>query len=174
MLLNVQELRAAKARLTLQETIDVADLLSQVPGVRPAGPLKADVKAEPSGEFVHVDGQLDCNLEWTCVRCLTKFEEPLHIPYNESFKQVSQEVADLGEQDDEDFVPFHGDRLELRPYLQDELLLNLPLSPTCSEDCKGLDPETGEDLNGKPERPQPIKIDPRLEALKGWFDSERS
>ncbi|CAI6024624.1 YceD family protein [Cohnella sp. JJ-181] len=174
MLLNVQELKAAKTKLELRETIDIADLLSQVPGVRPAGPLQADVTAEPSGEFVKVAGKLDCNLEWTCVRCLTAFEEPLHIPYAESFKQVSQEVAALGEQDDEDFVPFHGDRLELRPYLQDELLLNLPLSKTCSEDCKGLDPETGENLNGKPDRPQPIKIDPRLEALKGWFDSERS
>lgn len=174
MLLNVQELRAGKTKIALHETIDVADLLSQVPGVRPAGPLAADVTAEPAGEYVEVNGTLDCNLEWTCVRCLTAFEEPLHIPYGERFKQVSQEVAELGEQDDEDFVPFHGDRLELRPYLQDELLLNLPLSPTCSEDCRGLDPETGENLNGKPERPRPAKIDPRLEALKGWFDPERS
>lgn len=174
MQLNVQELKAARDKIALRESFDVSGPLSQVPGVRPVGPLEASVTAEPSAEFILVEGRLDCNLEWTCVRCLTSFQEPLHIPYGERFKQVSFEVAALGEQDDEDFVPFHGDRLELRPYLEDELLLNLPLSPTCREDCRGLDPETGENLNGKPERPSPVKIDPRLEALKGWFDSERS
>ncbi len=48
---------------------------------------------------------------------------------------------------DEDTYPLEGDHLDLRPLVRDALLLELPLAPLCQEDCRGLCPTCGADLN---------------------------
>ncbi|MCC3373040.1 DUF177 domain-containing protein [Cohnella sp. REN36] len=168
MLLNVQELANRKEPAVLEESIDVNPLFAETRDVTPLSPLQAKVTAVAADGVVNVTGTLTGKLQLLCSRCLTPLEVEYEFPYGETFKHVSQEVADRGEQDDEDFVPFHGERLELRPYVEEEMVLSLPLAPLCKEDCKGLCPDCGQNRNETDCKCQQQKIDPRLEALKGW------
>jgi uncharacterized protein len=48
---------------------------------------------------------------------------------------------------DEDAYVLVDDLLDLEPLARDAVLLELPLAPLCSEDCLGLCPECGANLN---------------------------
>jgi uncharacterized protein len=55
--------------------------------------------------------------------------------------------------------------LDLRPALREEWLLAAPTFALCREDCKGLCPRCGADLNDGPHDCAQPEVDPRWEAL---------
>ncbi|HEY9076019.1 MAG TPA: DUF177 domain-containing protein [Anaerolineaceae bacterium] len=76
-----------------------------------------------------------------CVRCLADFLQPLKTTFSELYAidQRSTTDADL-------ILPEDGN-LDLEPLLGEYMLLEVPISPLCKPDCKGLCPICGEDLN---------------------------
>ena len=63
-----------------------------------------------------------------------------------------------------------GDFLDLEPVLRDAVVLALPLTPLCQEDCSGLCVECGERLDDLPEDHAHGTPDPRWAALQGLTD----
>ena len=64
----------------------------------------------------------------------------------------------------------HDDRLDLSQWARDALVLDLPEQILCREDCAGLCPMCGKDLNLEPHEHEEERIDPRwaeLEKLRG-------
>jgi len=59
---------------------------------------------------------------------------------------VREHYAPDGE-GDEDAYPLEGDELDLEPLARDAVLLDLPLAPLCSVDCRGLCPQCGANWN---------------------------
>lgn len=170
MLLNVQELAQRKEPVTLQDSFDAGHALAGLHGVTPLGPLTAELTAVYADRAIDVTGTISCRVRLQCSRCLDPIEEQMTVPFEETFKVVSKETAEQGEQDDEDFVPIHGERLDLRPYVEEELVLHLPLAPLCREDCEGLCPECGQNRNERECGCSREKIDPRFASLKDFFD----
>ena len=62
-------------------------------------------------------------------------------------------------------------QLELDELLGDVFILDLDTKNLCSEDCKGLCPGCGADLNVEPCR-CPKEIDPRLAGLAKFFEQD--
>ncbi len=170
MQLHIQELLARKEPVRLQETLDVSPLFADVRDAEPLGPMSADLTVNVSGRLIEATGQLTGKIRFLCSRCLAPLEETYCIPYAETFKPVPKDQAEQ-EAEEADYVPVSGDRLELRPYLEDELLLNLPLAPLCDEACRGLCPVCGQNLNEGECGCERERIDPRLAALKDWLDN---
>ncbi len=56
--------------------------------------------------------------------------------------------------------------IDLWPFVREQILLAAPPSPLCSEGCKGLCPECGQDLNLADCGHRQVVTDPRWEALK--------
>jgi len=168
MQLEVQSLLARGEPVHLRESLDVAPLLAGMRGAEPAGPMEAELTARPAGGLIEVSGRLTGRIRLSCSRCLTPLEETYEIPYEETFKPVPEGRED--KEEDADIVPFSGSRLELRPYLESELLLHLPLAPLCDEACRGLCPECGQNLNERECGCRRERIDPRLEALRKLLD----
>jgi uncharacterized protein len=113
------------------------------------GPVRGTLDVEMSGERVSVRGWLDATTRLECARCLTPFEFRLEIPF-ESFAERSG-TAPRREQDElerDAYMTFHdGRRLDLRTRIRENLLLEVPMTPHCREDCAGLCPRCGADLN---------------------------
>ena len=61
------------------------------------------------------------------------------------------------------------EKLDLRPFLEEALLVFMPFAPLCDKDCKGLCQSCGENLNERTCDCKHEKIDPRFEALKDLF-----
>jgi uncharacterized protein len=79
-------------------------------------------------------------LEGPCMRCLTDAHPVIEVD--------TREVEQPGDGEDlhTPYLDNEG-RLELRGWVRDALLLTLPARLLCREDCRGLCPVCGEDLN---------------------------
>jgi uncharacterized protein len=64
------------------------------------------------------------------------------------------------------------DIVDLTPYIEETVLLGLPYIPVCMTECKGLNPETGANLNVDPTALPEARIDPRLAVLQQWLDKK--
>ena len=117
-----------------------------------AGKLAADVTLERSGDNLSVRGTLQGSAVLDCVRCLRTFELPLRVPF-EAFAERAGTGSRREEEELErdDYMAFHdGRELDLSQEAHDAIVLELPIAPHCREDCKGLCPRCGADLNEGP------------------------
>lgn len=103
-------------------------------------PLKIDAGFGLFDECVRVEGTVDTSLTAQCSRCLTDVTIPVHTDFSEIF------MSDPG---DEDVYAFNGETksISLDQMILDMLSTDLPMQILCSETCKGLCPECGQNLN---------------------------
>jgi uncharacterized protein len=79
------------------------------------------------------------------------------------------------EEDDEDILLLDGDLLDVEPVLRDAVVLALPLSPLCSDDCTGLCPQCGVRLaDAEPGHQHDDAVLPEWESLRqlNGFESD--
>jgi uncharacterized protein len=171
MILHVQELLSRQHPVELNGSFDVAELFRETRDVIPLGPLAYRLTAQASDRTIIVAGELTCTMRLLCARCLAPMDESFVLPFEEHFRVVGKEDG-LPADEDADDVTITGERIDLRPYLEEELVVHLPLAPICSEQCKGLCPTCGANLNEQPCACKHERIDPRLEALQNWFKTE--
>ena len=126
------------------------------------------------GQVVRVEGgySLDGHLWYSgrleCSRCL----EPYPFDEDQDFSLLlykrraptSEEVA----LDDEDLdVWFYDDpKVPVAPIAEERIQIAVPMKPLCREDCRGLCPRCGQDLNEGLCGCAVESIDPRWEALQ--------
>jgi uncharacterized protein len=116
-------------------------------------PVQAELGVEQSGEQVSVRGRLVAVAELECVRCLKRFEFSLH-PAFDVFADRTGKARRPQEEDElerDGYMMFHdGRHLDLRELARETLMLEIPMAPCCREDCRGLCPRCGADLNDGP------------------------
>src|ERR1700741_2442387 len=102
----------------------------------PAGAdVALDLRFEAVSEGVLVTGSAVAPLTGECARCL----EPLTSTIEVSFQELYRYLPDPGEDENDGEERFlDGDYLALEPAFRDAVVLALPLSPLCSDDCQGL------------------------------------
>ena len=116
-------------------------------------PIRAELGVEKNGEQVSIRGRLNAVAELECVRCLKRFALPvspafeIYAERSGSGRRPREEV----ELERDGYMVFHdGRRLELAEAARELLLLEVPVAPHCREDCRGLCPRCGADLNEGP------------------------
>lgn len=160
-----------------------------------ATPLKASFR-KVSGR-VHVRGSFVATLNVPCKRCLKdqKLELPVEFSlrmieesHRESVKDEPEvegapkrhvkrrskkdddeqaELAASFELDEIDAEPFNGKSIDMNPIVREQLLLALPVTVLCKEECKGLCTVCGNDLNESDCGHGNVKeVDVRLAKLK--------
>lgn len=116
------------------------------------GSVRGVFRIERSGDTVSIRGDVISSAQLECVRCLRAFELELVSPVTLLAERSSHSAR--GEQielEREAHMLFHdGRRLDLRESAREALLLEMPISPHCREDCRGLCPKCGEDRNEGP------------------------
>ncbi len=158
-----------------------------------ATPLSASFK-KVSGR-VFVIGHFSASLKAPCKRCTTDVPVPIDVDfslrmipeptaprvddatdaapakgrrkYQKKEDDGQAEVAASFELDEIDAEPFDGKTIDLDPVVREQVLLALPVSVVCREDCKGLCSTCGQDLNEKDCGHGKVKeVDVRLAKLK--------
>jgi uncharacterized protein len=118
----------------------------------------ARLSRTPQGILLQVDFKALINLE--CVRCLTSFQQTLNIIFTELYAFSQRYVTDSGL-----IMPETG-IIDLTPVLREYILLEIPISPLCRPDCKGLCAICGNNLNESTCNHEDDSGDPRLASLK--------
>ena len=129
------------------------------------GPLHVDLTARSVGEGVFVRGTVRGTLRLPCRRCLVETEHRL----DETVDFLFDEIRDDEEDDMEGEVyalPARGDELDLTEAVREQVLLRVPQYVVCREECRGLCPRCGADLNEAPCDCGPEEEDSPWGALK--------
>ena len=116
-------------------------------GLELARPLDVDLTAHDVGEGVLVRGTLKTAVRLACRRCLEPVEHPVDA-HVELFFAPPAEGDDEHADDGEVYpLPARGDDLDLTGAVREQVLLETPEFALCREDCRGLCPTCGRDLN---------------------------
>lgn len=86
-------------------------------------------------------GEFQGITELECVRCLEGFSQHLHTTFDELYAFDERSISDSGLLVPEDGV------IDLAPLVREYLMLEVPISPLCKLDCRGLCATCGENLN---------------------------
>lgn len=146
-------------RLDLPVTLDAVRLSEQGYEPVPAAPeARLDISRMLGGGYA-MQLRFEGSIAGPCMRCL----KPTVTPVSVDVRELKQPGATKEEQLDSDYV--EGDDLELARWANDSFVFSLPVRVLCQEDCKGLCPECGADLNEDPDHRHDPAPDPRLSAL---------
>ncbi len=99
---------------------------------------------------VRCQGRLSGSLALSCDRCLGPATLALDVPLDFTFMPPSEALPGTDDTFDPDDVDYaHHDRevVDLDAVVREQVLLSLPLSTLCQEECRGLCPSCGQDLN---------------------------
>lgn len=126
-------------------------------------PLRIDLVIYRSGEEVFAEGRVEGRVGFPCYRCLEPAAAPLSGSFRVTYLPAPAEIAgarrsETGEAPAEDMagapdpgdvdVYYHVDGVfDLLPMLREQILVALPHRALCGENCKGLCPSCGADLN---------------------------
>ncbi len=152
---------------------------SEEDGVVGASDVTINVSLSKVGNEIFAAGRLGGAVRLQCGRCLEEFDYNLEaelyapfLPKAGGGKEPSPKSEAEGpkEVDEGDVNYYKGKTLDLYSVLRDQLFLALPLKPLCREECKGLCPTCGADLNKGPCSCKAKKGDTRLAALKKLKD----
>ena len=105
-----------------------------------------------SGKSFDIRGTINCKKSFICDRCLKPSTENQEIKFDEEI----------------DPTVIFDNIVDLENLIRDNLLAAQSIKNLCKEDCKGLCPKCGVDLNETTCDCDRCVIDPRLEALKNF------
>lgn len=90
-----------------------------------------------------VTGKFQATFSVECVRCLRGFDHTVRWEMTELYAFNEKSVTDS------DLILPEDAQIDLAPLIRDYALTEVPISPICKPDCKGLCPTCGQDLNQK-------------------------
>jgi len=127
-----------------------------------------DVDRQEPGRY-RLAGTVQGELELNCSRCLEPFRMPVTAAFDLRYvprtENTGDEEREVGE-DDLTTAFYDEDQIDLSELIAEQLQLALPMKPLCSEDCKGLCPHCGTNLNTGTCHCNQEWVDPRFAALK--------
>lgn len=153
--------------------------IEYAPDVRQSGPLAlsgtADLLVEHRGpkqfvEDIRLRASYTGPFELQCARCLDPIAQQIHGEFDLLFRPhaVDADSSERAITEEETEIGYYdGSGLLLEDVVREQVLLSLPSRTLCQDNCKGLCPNCGENLNGSDCRCDPSPADPRWHALAG-------
>ncbi len=122
-------------------------------------PVKVTGKAENRAGIMQIVADADFTVDTVCSRCL----KPIRVPKTQS---ITRAFADeLQDEENDDILLIEGDTVDVDEIISEAIVLEMDYVFLCSEDCKGLCPRCGADLNMTKCSCEPEVSDPRLAVL---------
>lgn len=131
-------------------------------------PIKGKVFVQRADEGVLVRGRLEGEVAVPCVRCAE--DAPVHIDARfDEYEEIPPENAKRGDLDHGGYIVHdrHAPMLNLAEVGWEQFMLALPVQAVCREDCKGLCPTCGANLNESACGCEKTTVDPRMAPLSG-------
>ncbi|MDQ7838473.1 MAG: DUF177 domain-containing protein [Thermodesulfobacteriota bacterium] len=113
-------------------------------------PIAVNIKIERAGRDIRVMGDIKTRLLLNCSRCLEdfawaladEFDFLLMLPTGEKgYPEIELSPEDM------DVSFFDGETVDVAQIAAEQIFLQMPVKPLCHEECKGLCPHCGVNLN---------------------------
>jgi uncharacterized protein len=164
--LDLNKIRTAQERF---EQVYTPGQLPAEEDFRVAAPVSLTFDIFKDKQQFRLVGRVETTLELPCSRCL----EPFTLPVEQTFDLRYQPHAlNAGEgereieEDDLTTAFYEDDEIDLGQLMREQFYLALPMKPLCADDCKGLCPVCGTNLNRGACGCKGGWDDPRMAALR--------
>jgi uncharacterized protein len=152
--------------------IDLGEEVRQRTALKTLG--RAELVEEHHGKHqvikdIRLRGRLSAGLELQCARCLDAVKQDVKREFELLYRPLGADAGkdELSVTDAEAEIGYYqGEGILLEDVLREQVLLALPLKITCRDDCKGLCPHCGKNLNQEQCSCAVPAEDPRWAALK--------
>ena len=123
--------------------------------------------------LARIEGEVNASPVLECSRCLKSSKQDIvgnfsfvarHLNKGETIPAYPDDDSN---EDDLIYIAHDEDSIDIAEFVHDALLLSIPFKPVCSEDCKGLCPICGNNLNEGECGCNRKSNDPRWQALSG-------
>ncbi len=175
MYIRVKDLELRKLEFVENFPPGTIDFGAEVRQTRPLSSSgRAELVREHHGkgsvvEDIRLVGELSTGLELNCARCLEPVQQDIarsfDLLYRPQGVDRGHEEVSISEAETE-IGYYAGDGLMLEDALREQVLLSVPIRLVCREDCKGLCPHCGKNLNDEVCNCKDESADPRWDALK--------
>lgn len=167
MRLNVKKIiNAPGERMEFRFEMDLSDVES-------GGLYPVQNPVVVTGEVRNIAGMLLLHFEAStvlnsvCDRCLKAFDNPKTVSCE---YMLAEEVQD---EENDDIILLENDEFDLGDLARTAFILGMDTKTLCSEDCKGLCPMCGADLNQGPCSCVKKEVDPRLAVLAKLLEKDK-
>lgn len=141
--------------LHAEESVELFPLLAEMQNNGECtftAPIRYDILASREYDHMRVSGSVNTTVALVCSRCLVNFEASIGSAFTIFFRRgtpdeaSSEEETELNEQDLIS-ATYSGDEIDLTHEIEEQVSMEVPIKPLCGENCRGLCPECGTDLN---------------------------
>lgn len=153
-------IKVTGAEIKLDTTVGFSDAEFLGESYRFLEPLKVYGRVYNNGQSLTLEADVKGSMKTECARCLDELETDVEFSVNELLSQRKE-----SQEDSEDIILFDGYEIELDDIIADHFLMNVSGRYLCSDDCKGLCPQCGTNLNKGECDCNTEYIDPRWQAL---------
>ncbi len=138
--------------------------LAQPPYVFDGDP-QVEVHLQLEGSTVVVSGRARASFSTVCSRCAEETKQSITVPLDLVLKPRSARAPDAAE--DLHFGYYDNEEIQCDVVAEEFVILALPFTVQCSEQCRGLCARCGKNLNEGPcGCPPEERGDPRLQLLR--------
>lgn len=130
--------------------------------------VQGKIRLMHTNRGILAQGTLNTEIELTCSRCLSLFPYPLTLNIEEEFLSTIDVAsgAPLPLPDEPGYFTIDEYHIiDLTEAIRQYSLLAIPMKPLCREDCSGLYPTGGDNLNQTPSHDPSQSVDPRWSEL---------
>jgi uncharacterized protein len=164
MIVNVSKIKNIPGKtMNVELAVSPSYLPMEGEKIKLVSPLKFSGKMENLGDRLFLTGEIEATVELLCSRCAEAISFSVQAPFSELFTN-RRSVAK--EEQDEEITFFAGEEIDITSHAARAILLELPMKILCRDDCRGLCPECGVNLNQAECHCAEESIDPRFQALK--------
>lgn len=154
------------ASVPFDVTLDLSEL--EFGSQRPVTePVRASGAVRNTAGVLILSGEVKTRLHCECDRCARPFARDFDLPV----RAVLTDHLESEENEDEELFELTGDCADLDDIINTAFVLNMEQKFLCTEDCRGLCPTCGADLN-EGDCGCRAEIDPRFAALQQWLEKE--
>lgn len=127
-------------------------------------PVKIEGTLKNENEVFVLEAKGGTEVLLWCDRCLAPVRKEFCFEIKERFAHTGSE--------NEETETFSGDQIDLADFVKRGIMEVLPMKVVCREDCKGLCPVCGKDLNKGDCDCDTTYRDPRFESLRALFNDD--
>jgi uncharacterized protein len=138
--------------------------------------VAVDVDVTAMGSRYLLEAGIRCSIHGHCDRCLKECDNELKTDLEMVFQREGYSGNAPSGMKDSDFVMLSFEEeycYDIFPRIMEAIVLEIPIKILCDEDCRGLCPVCGADLNEGDCGCVINKPDPRWEPLKKIVDKNR-
>ena len=168
MLLDLREMRGSEDRV--DRTCPARTITVEAPeDYKVVADVVLMLRVRKDGENHRVTGKLRTQVQLSCCRCLDPFEvqrdigvDLLYLPQSDNRGEAEAEISDK----DLSTAFYRDEQIDLADMVREQLQLAVPMKSLCRDECRGLCPACGTNLNIERCACDTRWRDPRLAALE--------